>query len=92
MKVKNMDKEEFRKKYEKKVEKFGYKFDGAGEHEDYIQINYINKKKNTLLVFGVDKESNDAFAQLLVFEDEKMKTEYNFPTLDELFKFLEKEE
>jgi len=84
-----MNVEDFREKYEKKLEKFGYKFDGAGEHGDYIQINYINKKKNTLLVFGVGKKSNDVFAQLLVFEGEKIKTKYHFPAIDELFKFLE---
>ena len=86
-----MEDKEFRKNYERRLKKFGYKFDGAGEHGDYIQINYINKKKNTLIVFGVGKKSNDVFAQLLVFEGEKIKTEYDFPAIDELFKYLEEE-
>jgi len=85
-----MDLKEFKEKYENKLKEFGYEFDGAGEHGDWIQINYINKEKNTLITFGVDKKSNDAFANLLIFEGKEIKTEHNFPKLNELFEFLEK--
>ena len=85
-----MNDEEFRKNYEKKLKKFGYKFDGYSENEKYTAINYRNKKKDTLLIIAIDKENKETIAELLFFDGPEKKAEYDL-TIDELFKFLENE-
>ena len=83
-----MDEKEFREKYENKLKKFGYEFDRNGENEKFIQINYINKEKDALLIIGIDKETEETIAELLFFDGPEKKAEYDL-TIDELFKFLE---
>ena len=85
-----MELEEFRKKYDEKLKKFGYQFDASGDHGNWVVVNYINKKKNTLITITLDKKSNYIPLRLLVFEGTEIKKTYDL-TIDELFNFLEKE-
>jgi len=85
-----MEEEEFRKIYEKKLKKFGYKFDGKIENEDYKGLSYRNKKKDSLIVFILNKENKNTIASLLFFDGMQSKAKYD-ASIDELFEFLEKE-
>jgi len=83
-----MELEDFRKKYERKLKKFGYEFDASSDHGTWVQVNYINKKKNSLITITLDKKSDYIPLELLIFEGREIKKRYDF-TIDELFKFLE---
>ena len=85
-----MKKEDFRKNYEGKLKKFGYKFDGSFENEDYEALSYRNKKKDSLIIFVLNKESKGTIASLLFFDGMKSQAKYDV-SIDELFEFLENE-
>jgi len=80
---------EFRKKYDEKLNEFGFKYDGTSEGEKYTAINYLDKE-GAWLIIGIDKETKETRAELLYFDGPENKAEYDF-TIDELFEFLEKE-
>ena len=85
-----MNEEDFRKKYEGRLKKFGYKFDGKFENEDYKALSYRNEKKDSLIVIVLSKENKNNFASLLFFDGMNESAKYDI-TIDELFKFLEEE-
>jgi len=84
-----MELKEFREKYDNRLKEFGYEFDASGDHGNWVQVNYINKKKNTLITITLDKKSNYIPLSLLIFEGTEIKKRYDL-TIDELFEFLEK--
>jgi hypothetical protein len=90
MKGEKMEEKEFRKNYEGKLKKFGYKFDDRFENEDYKALSYKNNKKDSLIVVVLSKENKGNIASLLYFDGMQNKAKYDV-SIDELFEFLEKE-
>ena len=85
-----MEEKEFRKNYERKLKKFGYKFDGSFENESNKALSYRNKKKDSLIVIVLNKENKNTITSLLFFDGMKSKAKYDV-SIDELFKYLEEE-
>ena len=85
-----MEDKEFRKNYERRLKKFGYKFDGSFENENHKALSYRNNKKDSLIVIVLNKENKNTIASLLFFDGMKSKAKYDV-NIDELFKYLEEE-
>jgi len=88
-----MEEKDFRKNYERRLKKFGYKFDSSFENESQKALSFRNNKKDSLIVIVLnkeDRENKDTIASLLFFDGMKSKAKYDV-SIDELFNFLEEE-
>jgi len=88
-----LDEKEFREKFDKKLNEFGFKYALSEDREDEIIIHYEaedfeDKEKSIVLVFNINKKTGKIYVTAINYIKEKDLFKSYGISLDELFDVL----